>query len=160
MAAPRTVHGARAVVRIAGPGANSGQPVGIFSSFSYGLALDVQGVPILGRYTVAETVYTGAEPVRCTGLGWRVVGAGPHVSVKFPKIQDLLSHEYIQIDILDRQTDEVIAIIKDTRPETYNTGVQAKQLSEVTHTFIGILVDDESTVNSESPGAPDLPPTV
>lgn len=154
MPAPKTVHGARAVVRI------HGVPVGIFSSFSYGLALDVQGVPILGRYSVAETVTTAAEPVRCTALGWRVVGAGPHISARFPTVQSLLFEEYIQIDILDRQTDQVICVIKDVRPETYNTGVQAKQLSEVTHTFIGILLDDESVSNTEHQSAADLPPVL
>ena len=163
MAAPKVVHGARAIVRIAGAGGNAGAPVGIFSSFGYGLSFDVQPAFILGRFSAAELGYTGVEPVRCTAAGWRVVNNGPHVGPKFPRVQDLLFHEYIQIDVLDRQTDKVIAIIKDVRPETYASTIATKALTEVTHTFVGILMDDESVSNVEGGStapAPDLPPVI
>jgi len=160
MSPPRVLHGARAVVRIAGAGANAGVPVGIFSSFSYGLSYDVQPVYILGRYSAAELGYTGMEPVRCTATGWRIVKNGPHVSAKMPRLQDLMFHEYIQIDVLDRQTGEVIAKIRDVRPETYASTITSRQLTELTHTFVGLLVDDESTTNNESAGANDLPPVI
>jgi hypothetical protein len=144
MAAPRTMSGARAIVRIAGPGGVSPAAVGIFSDFSYAMNLDVQPVNLLGRYSPAETVYTGAEPVRCNGTGWKVVGAGPHASVKFPHIQDLLQHEYIQIDVVDRQTGKRVAVIRDVRPESYSTTVSARQLVQTNHSFIGLLVDDDA----------------
>ena len=160
MSPPKVLNGARAVVRIAGAGANAGQAVGIFSSFSYGLTYDVQPVYVLGRYSAAELGYTGMEPVRCTAAGWRVVNNGPHASAKMPKLQDLLQHEYIQIDVLDRQTGLVIAKIKDVRPETYASTIASRQLTEVTHTFVGLLVDDETASNNENPGANDLPPVI
>lgn len=160
MAAPKVMNGARAVVRVAGSGANAGQPIGSFSSFSYGLNYDVQPAYILGRYSAAELGYTGMEPVRCSASGWRIVKNGPHVAAKMPRLQDLLQHEYIQIDVLDRQTGEVIAIIKDVRPESYSSHITSRALTEVTHTFVGLLVDDESVSNNESPGANDLPPVV
>lgn len=157
------MHGARAIVRIAGSGANAGVPVGIFSSFGYGLSLDVQPAFILGRFSAAELGYTGVEPVRCTASGWRVVNNGPHVAAQFPRVQDLLLHEYIQIDVVDRQTGLVIAIIKDVRPESYSSTLSTKSLTEVTHTFVGLLMDDESVSNVEGGGTvpvPDLPPVI
>jgi hypothetical protein len=166
MAAPKVVHGARAVVRIASAGANAGTPVGIFSNFGYGLTYDVQPAFILGRFSAAELGYTGVEPVRCTATGWRVVNSGPHIAAQFPRVQDLLQHEYIQIDVVDRQTNKVIAIIKDVRPESYSSTIATKALTEVTHTFIGLLMDDESVDNVEggeaagAPSAPDLPPVL
>ena len=160
MAPPKILHGARAVVRIAGAGANVGAPVGIFSSFSYGMTFDVQAAFILGRYSAAETGYTALEPVRCTAAGWRVVKNGPHVAAKMPTLSQLLFHEYIQIDVLDRQTNLVIAKIRDVRPESYASTITVKAMTEVTHTFVGLLLDDESVDNNESVGANDLPPVV
>ncbi len=160
MSAPLVVNGARAVVRIAGPGGKAGQPIGIFSSFSYGLNYDVQSVFILGRFSPAELGYTAQEPVRCTASGWRVVGNGPHVAASMPNLSALLDHEYIQIDVLDRQTGRVIAIIRDVRPESYSTTIAVKALTEVTHTFVGLIVDDESTRNVEARNHTDLPPVI
>lgn len=160
MAPPKVVHGARAVVRISGSGANAGVPVGIFSSFGYGLSYDIQPAFILGRFSAAELGYTGVEPVRCTASGWKVVNNGPHIAAQFPTVQQLLFHEYIQIDVLDRQTDKVIAIIKDVRPESYSSTISTKALTETTHSFVGILLDDESVQNVEGGSttpAPDLP---
>ena len=163
MGSPKVFNGARAVVRLMGSGGGQGQPIGSFTSFSYGLSYDVQPVYILGRYSAAELSYTGQEPVRCTASGWRVVNNGPHVAGKVPHLQDLLNHEYIQIDVVDRQTGTVIAIIKDVRPESYSTTIASRTLTEVTHSFVGLLVDDESGTNAESPaqgsapGANDLP---
>ena len=154
MSPPLVLSGARAVVRI------NNKPIGMFSSFSYGLTFDVQAVYILGRYSAAETGYTAQEPVRCTASGWRVVGNGPHAAASMPNLRDLISHQYIQIDVLDRQSGKVIAIIKDVRPETYSTTIAVKSLTEVTHTFVGLVVDDESTKNTESQGHTDLPPQV
>lgn len=153
MAPPKTFTGARGIVRI------NGIPVGHFDSFNYGVTFDVAPIPTLGRFTVAETVYTGAEPVRCTATGWRVINStGLQGQVLFPSIQQLLFHEYMQLDVVDRQTGKRVGIIRDVRPDTYSTGVAARQASQVSYSFIGILADDETVVNAELPDAPDLPP--
>jgi hypothetical protein len=153
MAPPKTFTGARAVVRI------NGIPVGHFDSLNYGVTLDVAPIPTLGRFTVAETVYTGAEPVRVTATGWRVINAvGLQGQVQFPTIQQLLFADYMQIDVLDRQTGLRVGIIRDCRPDTYSTGQAARQASQVSYSFIAILVDDETVTNAEGLGATDLPP--
>ncbi len=155
MAAPKTFHGARALVYRAGP--TGSKLMGTFSSFGYGLSYDVSPVPILGRHSVAELVYTGSEPVRCTATGWRVVGNGPHVAASMPHLGDLLTADYIELSVVDRQDPTVvIAHIKSVRPESYSTTISAKSLTEVTHSFIGILVDDESGTNNEAAIAADI----
>lgn len=155
MAAPKTFHGARALVYQAGP--TGTKLMGTFNTFSYGLNYDVAPVPILGRHSVAELVYTGSEPVRCSATGWRVPGNGPHVSGAMPHLGQLLTADYIELSVVDRQDPRVIiAHIKSVRPESYSTTIATKSLTEVTHTFVGILVDDESGDNIEAPLAADI----
>lgn len=162
MAPPKVMTGARGIVRI------NGIPVGHFDSINWGVTLDVAPISVLGRFTPAETVYTGQEPVRVTATGWRVINSvGLQGQVQFPTVQQLLLHEYMQIDVVDRQGAALnlgangprIAIIRDVRPDTYSTGIVARQASQVSYSFIALLCDDEATANAESP-APvgDLPP--
>ena|ERR1035437_210698 len=153
MAPPKTFTGARAVVRI------NGIPVGHFDSLSYGFALDLATIATLGRFTAAETVYTGAEPTHVTANGWRIINQdGLMGQVLFPSVQSLLLNEYMQLDVLDRQTGKRVAILRDVRPTSYSTGVTARQASQVSYSFTALLVDDETTTNSEAVGASDLPP--
>ena len=152
--ANKTFSGARAVVYI------DGKPIGTISNFSYGVTNDVQPVFILGRYSPAELTYTAQEPVRCTATGWRAYGFGPHETMKMPKLQDLLNQQYFQISVHDRQAAAgapPIATIKDVLADSYSSTIASRALTEVTHSFIGMLVDDESTTNNETPGAMDLP---
>jgi len=154
--AAKTFHGARAILQI------NGKLVGIFSSFSYGVQYDVADVYTLGRVSAQETVFTAAETVQCTGSGFRIVGAGPHTnkSAQLPYIQELLAHEYIDISIFDRQDatlSKPIATIKDCRPTGYSTTINARQLQEISVSFKGIMVNDESGENSELANSAVLP---
>jgi hypothetical protein len=155
--AGKVVSGARCKVSI------DGQVVGIFNSISYGLSYDTQPVYILGRFTAAEIDYTAQEVVGVTCTGWRVIGHGPHVTSaaggggSVPKLQDLLTHDYISLLVEDRQTGKQIATISNVRPTGYSTTVSQRQLEEITVNFVGILISDETADNSEAPGATDLP---
>lgn len=155
--AAKTMHGARAKVYIADP--NTGKPelIGIFNNVSWGLTFDAQPVFLLGRHSADELVYTAQEPVSVTASGFRVVGAGPHKIAKLPNLRDLLTHEYVELVINDRQTGRDIAKIHSVRPTSYSTTLSARNLEEVTVTFMGLLVDDEDTVNAERPDAVTLP---
>ena len=160
MAPPRTFSGARAIVSVQDPTGITRQ-VGIFNNASYGLVYDAQPVYILGRYSPAEIEYTAQEPVQVTCSGWRVYGHGPHVEALVPSLSDLMNHEYLTLNIVDRQNagpgTSPIAVIRNVRPTGYSTTINARGLVEVTMNFVGILVDDESTTNEESPGKMDLP---
>ena len=157
MAAPKVMSGARAILGFYDPNKDQTLPVGIFNNVSYGLTYDAQPVYILGRYSPAEIDYTAQEPVTITASGWRVIDHGPHIEGRVPNLSQLLTHEYLQMAVLDRQTNKRIATFREVRPTSYATTISSRTLEEVTITFIGIFVDDESTENFESPGSTQLP---
>ena len=157
MAAPRVMSGARAKIGMLDANTRQIRVVGIYNNFSYSLQLDVQPAFILGRFTAASLDYTSVEPCHCTASGYRVVGHGAHVEGRVPNIKDLLTHEYIQIVVVDRQTLAAVATIRDVRPTGYSSAFTARQLTELTMTYVGIIVDDESTDNSEPSDSTDLP---
>jgi hypothetical protein len=157
MAPPKTVHGARCQVIIADPNTGFAGVVGLFNSISYGLAYDVQDVYLLGRYSADETVYTAQETVNVSCSGFRVVGMGPHKGAHVPALQNLLTSEYLQLAVYDRQTNQLIAKITNVRATGFSTTINARQLEEISVSFKGILVSDESVDNAEAPGASTLP---
>ena len=132
--------------------------IGIFSDVSYGVTYDVQPAWILGRYSAAELDYTAMEVVHVTANGYRVVDHGWFKDGQFPALSQLMFADYLTLSILDRQTDKEIARIDYVRPVGATGGFNARQLSTSTHTYMGLLVSDESQPdNTEGPGAMSLP---
>lgn len=156
MAAPKTLHGARAQV-FAIDHTGRSRIIGIFNSFSYSVAIDVAEVALLGRYTAAELVNTGVETVNISASGYRTLDHGPHTDGMVPKVADLLTAEYVEFHVRDRQTGRVIANIRNCRATGYSTGVSARALEEISFSYRGILVDDESVSNAERADATQLP---
>ena len=165
--APRIMNGARAKLGFVDPNQGGDIPVfcGIFSTVSFGVTYDAQPAYILGRYSAAEIDYTSQDLVHITCSGWRVIGRGPHVTAHIPKLQDLLSHQYLTMVIWDRQLETktssgVIATITQVRPTGYNTTSSARTLQEITCSFVGIMADDESGVgdrkNAENSNSMDI----
>ncbi len=130
---------------------------GIYESVSYGLTYDLAPVFILGRWTAASLDYTAVEPVQITCTGWRVVGHGPHTDGGMPAVQNLLTAQYLILVITDRKTQATVATISDVRATSFSTGVAARQLSQLTVTYMGIIVSDESTDNAEPASSTFLP---
>ena len=153
----KTMTGARAQLMIIDPNTGEGKVMGIFNNVSVGLTYGAEPIFLLGRYSADEIVYTSQEAVTVTASGWRVVNFGPNVIAKVPKLADLLQHEYIELAIFDRETNQRIAMIHSVRPTSWSTTIANRQPEEIQVTFIGLLVDDESTVNTELPGASSLP---
>jgi len=162
MAAPKVMNGARAKMGIYDPSTGLTHIVGLFNNVSYNMTYEAQPAYILGRYSAAEIDYTSMDVVSITCSGFRVVEHGPHVEAGVPRLQDLLTSEYIHLAIIDRQreaqgADGRIAIFKNCRATGYSTTISARNLEEITVTFVGLLVDDESTTNSESALSTNLP---
>jgi hypothetical protein len=67
----KVIHGARCVVSVAG------NPVGVFTSVSYGVNYSHQPIYILGKASAAEIAMTGMDVVTIQCHGWRVLGHGP-----------------------------------------------------------------------------------
>jgi hypothetical protein len=155
LTASKTLSGARAQLIVA-DSSGVGKVVGIFSSVSFGVNYDTQPIYILGRYSAAETVYTAQETVSVSATGFRALDAGAHVSVTLPQLQDLLNAGYIELAIFERQSQRMTAKIHEVRPTGYSTGVSARGIQEITVNFIGLRIDDESSNNTETPGASEL----
>lgn len=158
MAPPKIMTGARAKVSVMQADGQM-KVIGIFNNVSYANTFTADPAYILGRYAPAEIDYTAQEPVSITASGWRVVSQGPHVGPRLPLLQDLLRHEYLTFTVEDRQTGLVIATIEYVRPLSAQTGIAARQLTEVTMQFVGILCSDESGTQqfNEDGSATDLP---
>lgn len=157
MAPPKTMSGARAKVYMTDRNTGETFLVGIWSSFSYSVTHDVQPSFILGRFSAAELSTTGVEPVSITAQGWRVVNAGPYSKGRLTNVKDLLTQEYLKLDVLDRQTNQKVASIEYCLPTGTSSTVSTKQLQESTNTYLGLLLDDESTDSAEASSAADLP---
>lgn len=147
--AARTVHGARALVRLTNSGTNEAKPVGIWNSVNFSVSYDVNPVFILGRFSAAELVTTGLEPVSISCSGYRVVDHGPMVEGGFLNVTDLLNQGDITLDIYDRQTGKVIATIVGVKPTGLSSNVSAKNLMDSSTTYVGLLLSDESQTQFE-----------
>jgi hypothetical protein len=160
MATPKTMSGARAKVSAIVNGV--AKILGTFSQISYGVTYETQPVWLLGRYTAAENVYTSVDIVQINASGWRSVGHGWHTAGLLPRVQDLMFAGTIELQITDRQSEIAggeprIARITEVLPTSGSGGFEARQLAGMTHTFVGLLVSDESVTNAESPNAVQLP---
>lgn len=155
---PKVMSGARAKVYITQEG---GQPqlIGIFTSVSYSMQLDAQPAYILGRYSAAEIDYVAQEVVSINATGWRVIGHGAHQDVAVPKLEDLLSVGYMTFHIQDRGTagEPKMMQVQQVRPTGYSTTLSSRQLTEISMTFMGIYINDESGGGVESAGSTNLP---
>lgn len=154
--------GARAKLGIYDPATGKTRVIGLFNNVSYGLTYETQPAYILGRYSPAEIDYTAQNEVSIQCSGYRVIDHGPHTEAGVPKLQDLLNADYIELAIIDRQReaqglDGRIAKFRQVRPTGYSTTLSARNLEELSVTFVGILVDDESTTNNENAGSTNLP---
>lgn len=154
---PKVMSGARAKVSIFDPATGLAKVVGIWNNFSYSVNYDVQPSFILGRFSAAELSTTGVEPVSISASGWRVVDHGPFVEGRLTNLKDLLVQEYLVLSVIDRQTGKTIATIHGCLPTGTSTTLSARQLQESSNSYMGLLMDDESTVNTEASSAADLP---
>ncbi len=146
----KTMTGARAKLWV------NGVLTGIFSNVSYGVTYDVSPIYILGRFNVAELVYTGMDVVNITATGFRVMENGPYANASVPQLQDLLNHEDIVIQLIDRQAASAqkanVMTVTGVRPLGFSTSSSARGASDLTVNFQGMLLEDESG-NQDDVGA-------
>lgn len=133
-----------------------GKVKGIFTDCSWGMPLSAEPAHILGAYAPVEITYTAAEAIQINCRGWRIVGFGPHKEGLVPSLSQLLTHNAITLSVMDRQTGRNIMTVVHCRPVGYQSGVAARQQSEISQAFIGLRIHDEDTTNAE-PDASKLP---
>jgi hypothetical protein len=153
MAQAKVMNGSRAKMAI------NGKVVGLFTSCSYGVALDANPVYIMGAHAPVEIGLTGQEAISVTATGWRVVDSGPHAltsegsAASVPKLQELLTHNDITLSILDRLTGKEIMTVTGVRPTGYSTTINSRGLQDLTVNFLGLRIADESGGQNESKGS-------
>jgi hypothetical protein len=162
MAASQVFHGARAKLGIYDPATGQTRIIGLFNNVSFGLTYEVQEAYLIGKHGPAAITYVAQNPVNISASGYRVIEHGPHIEAGLPRLQDLLLHEYLELSILDRQSEALgkdgrVYKFHQVRPTGYSTTISARQQTELSMTFVGMLVDDESVTNTERPGATSLP---
>jgi hypothetical protein len=157
--ASKVMTGARAKVFLTNPNNNTSSLVGSFHTVTWGLNFDVQPINILGRFSPAELLYTAQEAVSVQCVGFKVIGSGAHRMMGIPNTRDLLTHEYLELVITDRQTGEDIARVHSVRPVSYSTTLNARAVEDISVSYLGLLVDapDEKVELSESSNASTLP---
>lgn len=144
--------GARAKIGFIG---TDGRPVfvGIFNNVSYGFAVDAQPAYILGRFSAADSDYVSQEVVNISANGFRVIDNGAHVAGQVPTVNELLNHEYLTMVIIDRKDPtKSIATFRKVRPTGYSTSISARNLEEISMTFLALTVDDETSGNGNVEG--------
>lgn len=157
MAAPRVFHGARAKVSIVDPTTGLARVVGLWLSFDYNVTYDVQVAAVLGRFSPADMVTTGVEPVSITASGWRVVDHDAFVECGYTNIKDLLNQEFLQLTVHDRKTGKNVATIRGCLPTGLSSNASAKQLATMQNSYLGLIMDTETTEQAEAPDAAELP---
>jgi hypothetical protein len=162
----QVMSGARAKVALYLPSTGLSQVVGIFSSIDYGLNYQTEPAFTLGRFSAAANDYVSQDIIGITCSGFRVIKHGPFVDAGIPALQDLLLSDYIQLSIIDRQTellrngDARMAKFFSVRPTGFTTGMNGRSLSQITFHYQALNLGDESLPSgSEGPGATTLPVT-
>lgn len=137
---PEVMHGARGKVYI------GGDLVGIFSSVSYSTSYDVVPINIIGRFSTADLVTTGVEPISVSLSGYRVINNGPFAgAVKMPKVQDLLAQPETYLQIIDRKNpDRQMLHVSGLKHTGISSGISAKGVQEMSINMLGLVMEDES----------------
>jgi len=149
---PKTMTGARAIVSVAG------NIVGVYDSCTYSINIGAEPIHTLGRFSPNEIAVTSYEAVTVNCSGFRVVGNGAHVLPKFPKLNDLISLEGVQLIVTDRQGGATVLQVDNCIPVNYASGFNAKATSRIQITYLGSVASEENSssnldVEVESSGA-------
>lgn len=160
MAPPRTMHGARLIIQLIDPETGESRQIGSATSISYSMNYSSESPHTLGRFSPAETIITAQEVIPITINGLRILGQGAHKQFKMSSLGALLEQPYIELQLFDRQTQQLEARMHSVKLTGFSSGAQARSLQDMSVSGTALLLDDESTVNAEHPSATDLPPAI
>lgn len=159
MALPKVMTGARAILRI------NGKVVAFATNVGYRIAIPHGAVNVLGRYSVARHEPLGLDvtvtcgTMRFTGAGG--TGNSPATANNgiFPRVQDIISKDELQIEVLDRATDEVILLVNRARMTERSGTMGSRDMLSEAWNFVGVIAEDsDSGPQSESSSPGTTPP--
>lgn len=125
---------------------------GVFESISYSSNLEVEPVYVLGSAIPKEFTPLAFSPVQINCSGFRLIDQGPHVSAKFPKLQDFLTISGVTIEVIDRQTGKLVLKAKDCVPTSNSGGYNNRATSRIQVSYVGVAAIDESGDQAEIDG--------
>lgn len=128
------------------------KPVGLFASVSFDVQYDAQDIYTIGKENAQEIVYTGMNTIDVRVSGFRVMDHGPYQDISVPKLQDLLSHNDIQLQIVDRRGTQAgpgpgsqnVVTIHQVRPLGYSFETSARGVASLSVVFRGITLNDDT----------------
>jgi hypothetical protein len=160
MALPKIATGARAIFRI------NGRIVAFGTNVGYRIAIPHGAVNVLGRYSVARHEPLGmdvsltAGSMRFTGQG----GTGNSPSsiasdMIFPRANDIINFDELQIEVIDRANDETIVAVDRARMTERSGTMGARDMLSEAWNFVGIIArDSDSGAQKEQSGPLGPPP--
>ncbi len=132
-----TSTGARVVFRV------NGQKVAFANAINYTVAHAHQPVDVLDQLAPAEYAETGYT-VNFTATLFRVAGQSPLSVGLRPKLQDILTQPELTAELIDRVTGQTLFLIERVKCTQEDFNVDARALAQLTLSFVGIKMSDES----------------
>lgn len=175
----RSMNGSRCILVL------DGKTVGVAQSVGLSIGYQVDPIFTIGRYETAELVPNSQQPVTITMRMVRIIGAstGPLGNLRMPTLDDvsplgLLNNTDFTVLLIDRQnggaaiptatvgtgtsaataaTPAAFAQIQKCRTTGWTFDSTASQTSEMTLTFTGIFIGDESVNVNDNKDASEAP---
>lgn len=144
--------GARAIFRI------NNKVVAFATNVNYSVGQPHQAVNVLGRFSSARHEPVGSEvSFGCTAMRFtKKTGDGNSPQKKgagniMPRLQDLLNADELQVEIIDRATDETLLMVSRARMTQRSGSMGSRDLLSESWQFVGIIAeDDDSGPQNES----------
>jgi len=156
MALPKIMTGARAIFYI------DGKIVAFATNVGYRIAIPHGAVNVLGRYSVARHEPLGLD-VTLTAGTMRFTGTGgtgnspsaPGIAI-FPRVQDIINKEELQIKVIDRATNEVVVMVQRARMTERSGTMGARDMLSEAWNFVGIIAEDGDSPNQTEASPPGM----
>ena len=156
---PKILTGARAILKMAGAD-GSKKIVAFGTNVGYRIAIPHAPINVLGRYSAARHEPLGYDvTVNCGVLRFiedDLVGNAPDnpgTSIQ-PRVQEIMNHPDIEIEILDRKSGKSIVTVGRARLTDRGGNVGARDLLTENWTFVGIIAQSgDSGAQHEAEGA-------
>ena len=140
----KVLTGSRCVLRFTDVTTGQSNVVGIFESVTWSYNQEVDNPYILGSEVPQETTPLSFSPVSLNMSGFRLIGEGPYVAARFPKLQDFLTQTPFDVECYDRATGSLVLKVKSCTSTSYSGGFNSRATSKISMTMVGLSTNDES----------------
>lgn len=152
---PKVMTGARAILKIKGGAGQPPRMVAMATNVGYRVAIPHSPINVLGRYTAAGFEPLGMDvTVNCGVLRFPKSGGSGNSPASTaqgiqPKLQEIMTFEDLQIEIIDRKTNDTIALVARARLTDRGGNMGARDLLAENWTFVGVLLESSDAPEQE-----------